>query len=139
AALIDLLRQPTWERDYDLISGLVGMGVYALERLPRPTAVEALRGVIDHLARLAERTPEGLAFWTPPALMIPETRARYPSGYYNLGLAHGAPGVLAVLAGAYAADCERERVRPLLEGTADWLLAQRRPPSFGSIFPYQLA
>src|SRR5689334_1221128 len=78
AALLDLLRHPTWTRDYDLVSGLCGMGVYALERLPRPAAAEAIHGIVDHLGRLAERTPEGLTFWTAPALMIAETREKYP-------------------------------------------------------------
>jgi hypothetical protein len=32
----DGLRCPQWPGDYDLIVGLVGLGVYALERLPRP-------------------------------------------------------------------------------------------------------
>jgi len=138
-ALEELLGQKDWARDYDLVSGLVGIGVYALERLPRRAAQDAMRAVTDHLDRLAERTPDGLTWWTPPTLMIPETRARYPSGYYNLGMAHGVPGVLAVLAGAYAAGCERARVLPLVEGAASWLLAQRQPAGSSSVFPYTLS
>ena len=30
-------------RDYDLIGGLVGIGVYFLERLPRPTATQGIK------------------------------------------------------------------------------------------------
>src|SRR5262249_285296 len=35
AALLERLRQPAWNDDYDLIGGLVGLGVYAVERVTR--------------------------------------------------------------------------------------------------------
>jgi hypothetical protein len=53
--LLELLGTEDWQDDYDLISGLVGFGVYALERLPRPRARECLERVVDLLARTAER------------------------------------------------------------------------------------
>ena len=42
AALLDHLDQSPWRGAYDLIEGLVGFGVYALERLPRPAAAACL-------------------------------------------------------------------------------------------------
>jgi lantibiotic modifying enzyme len=114
-----------WTAEYDLINGLVGLGVYALERLPRPAAVAGLEQVIDHLAATAERRPEGITWWTNPDWLIPETRERHPRGYHDLGLAHGVPGVIALLGRACAAGVAEERARPLLDGAVRWLMAQR--------------
>ena len=49
AALLRHLRQTPWDRAYDLTDGLVGFGVYALERLPRAAAVSCLELVVDRL------------------------------------------------------------------------------------------
>ena len=43
--LRDHLNLSRWSDDYDLIEGLVGLGVYALERLPRPAAAALLKRV----------------------------------------------------------------------------------------------
>jgi hypothetical protein len=131
--LLEHLETPRWTADYDLIEGLVGFGVYALERVPRPTAVTCLERVIDHLAATAEHSPgaEGVTWWTDPAWLPPETRAKCPRGYYNLGLAHGVPGVIALLGCAYAAGVALDRVWPLLEGAVRWLLAQQGPDGAG--------
>src|SRR5205807_562986 len=51
------LKVSRWTDDYDLICGLVGLGVYARERLPEPAASAILERVIDHLAATAERHP----------------------------------------------------------------------------------
>jgi hypothetical protein len=134
AMLTWLGRQP-WDHDYDLISGLVGLGVYALERLPHGRGRACLEQVIDRLAETAEHQADGLAWLTRPERMIPEIREDYPQGYYNLGMAHGVPGVIALLGEACAAGVARERARPMLEGAVRWLLAHRQPDTVGSTFP----
>jgi hypothetical protein len=136
-ALLGHLDRSPWPEDYDLISGLVGFGVYALERLSpgadaaRLAAAAACLGrVIEHLARTAEHRPEGVIWWTDPAWLPPETRAEFPRGYYNLGLAHGVPGVVALLGQACAAGVAAGTARPLLDGAVRWLLAQQGPGGY---------
>jgi hypothetical protein len=129
-ALLEHLDRSPWPDDYDLISGLVGLGVYALERLPRPAAVTCLERVLDRLAETAEHRPDGITWWTDPAWLPAEDRAKYPRGYYNLGLAHGVPGVIALLGQACASGVAVARARALLEGAVRWLLAQQGPGGF---------
>lgn len=117
-----LARPPATGSSYDLHGGLVGLGVYALERLPRPLGQECLERVVDGLAATAERQDGRAAWLTPPGQLVAELRERYPQGYYNLGLAHGAPGVVALLGAASAAGLP---ARGLLNEAVDWLLAQR--------------
>ncbi len=133
-ALKRFLNRRGWKADYDLVSGLVGFGVNALERLPSPAAISCLEGVIDRLEETAERRPEGIAWHTAPELLPPQQREQCPGGYYNLGLAHGLPGVIALLGAACAAGVRRRKARRLLDGAVAWLLAQKRKARSGSCF-----
>ena len=125
--VIDALEVSRWERDYDLINGLVGLGVYFLER--GEAGMGGLERVLDHLEHSAQRTPEGIRWHTAPALLPPHQRATAPAGHYNCGLAHGAAGVVALLARI------PDRARGMLDGAAQWLAAQRMAPGGSSYFP----
>lgn len=130
------LGRSPWRDDFDLISGLVGLGVLALERLPRPAGDRCLALAVARLGELCERDPLGTTWRTAPRHLTPEQLAIHPDGHYNLGVAHGLPGVIALLAGAVAAGVAVDEARSLLAGAVDWLLAQEQPPSAGSLYPY---
>jgi lantibiotic biosynthesis protein len=142
-ALRDYLSHKPWHRDYDLISGLVGFGVYALEQLPSPLASECLNHVVNRLAEIAQHTPNGIAWFTASALLPDLQRKICPNGYFNLGLAHGVPGVIAFLGrvcalrdkGARSVSAAiRRKARALLDGAVAWLLAQKLVNK-SSVFP----
>lgn len=145
AALVRYLDRSPWTADYDLIRGLAGFGVYALERLPRPSAIACLTRIVDRLAETAEHGPQGTTWHTAPELLPDWQRATFPRGYYNLGVAHGVPGVIAMLAAAAAAGrlgaagdpaaaALGGRARSLGEGAVRWLLAQQPPAGNASRF-----
>ncbi|MFQ5601217.1 MAG: lanthionine synthetase C family protein [Candidatus Krumholzibacteriia bacterium] len=121
-ALLAHLRQSPWPHHYDLVDGLTGYGVYALERLPHPRAERCLEQVVLQLERLSRRSADGVAWFTEPALMLPDHRVLYPDGCYDLGLAHGIPGVIALLGMSSARGIGP---RALLEDAVRWLLAHR--------------
>ena len=128
----------TWVTDYDLISGLVGYGVYLVERLrgPRPErAIGALQRVVDHLIALAERDGEHSRWLTPPAMLPPSQREMTPDGYYNLGLAHGIPGVVALLGLIQASPARSPRAGDLLERAVSWLRSQKLSTTEQSCYP----
>jgi class I lanthipeptide synthase len=133
-ALVGYLGRSPWRHPFDLCNGLVGFGVYARERLPEPAARRCLELVVERLEETAEPRPEGVAWWTPPELTGGQEE-RFPNGYLNLGLAHGAPGSVAVLGLACAHRLEA-RARPLLEGAVEWLLAQQISTPAGPRFPF---
>ncbi|MFI5301050.1 MAG: lanthionine synthetase C family protein [Polyangiales bacterium] len=129
-ALEELLTSAPVSTDepYDLISGLVGIGVYALERADRPAGRRCVRAVIERLARLAVLRPDGAAWVTPPcAFGVPR-----PVGTLDLGVAHGVGGVIALLGDACAKGFDE--ARPLLAEAVSFLLAQELPRG-GSLFP----
>ena len=119
-----------------MITGLAGYAVYALERLPRPSAAACLELVVERLAEIAEPRPGGLCWYTPYELIAEPNRPYYPQGYENLGVAHGTPGVIGVLARICASGVAAERARPLLADAVSWLLAQKLPEGERSVFPY---
>jgi len=106
-----LSRAPAGGR-FDLTNGVAGIGVYALER--RDARLAGL--VLDALEAASERDGQGIAWRSPGA---PE---------WNLGVAHGTPGVIGVCAGLAAHA--PARAGRLVEGAVAWLLAREGPEGF---------
>ena len=142
AALRKALQTTPWPRGHDLVGGLAGIGVYALERAQRPSGLALLERVVVCLDDLAEPGhPAGRCFRIPFERLPGPMRARFPHGTLDLGMAHGAPGVIAFLARAHDAvpDSMRPRARALAEDAARWVLAQRLPPDLDACFASRLA
>jgi len=128
--------QPPRMREYDLISGLTGLGAYFLHRRSSP---ESLRGVLRYLVRLLQApvTVEGHqvpGWWTrdSPTGRPEDTMS---AGHGNFGMAHGVAGPVALLALAsraghtvpgqletLAASCQllEQWAQPASEGGAAW-------------------
>jgi lantibiotic biosynthesis protein len=134
-ALETYLSRSPWKADYDLIIGLVGLGVYCLERGNSPVARRCLELIVERLSELAEIKGDEICWFTGPSLLPPQQLELYPRGYYNLGLAHGVPGIIALLGKTSAAGIARDKSDKLLEGAVRWLLRQRLPANCNSTFP----
>lgn len=115
-ALLALVRDRPWDGPYDLVAGLVGFGAYGLERGPRGEPLVA--AVVDRLGDLSIETDDGVTWHTAAPLLPDHQRAEADVGYFNVGLAHGVPGVVGLLAASRADDV-------LLDGAVRWVLAQR--------------
>jgi lantibiotic modifying enzyme len=139
-ALLRLLSQPNrWPVPHDLVEGVTGLGVYALQRYPRPVAIECVRRVVERLHESARHDEHGFYWWTPPAEIHEEWRKQYPSGRVDLGVAHGVAGAIALLGGVCGAGTEQAAARPLLEGAVRWLLAHSMATEAGPTFPLWVA
>lgn len=125
AALLSVV-SGEWLRHYDLISGLVGVGVYFLERLPNPAGVAGLDIVVEALRRRAEQAPPGLTWFSDPATLPESQREQAPGGYFNLGVAHGVPGVIGLLADASHSGYASAAATTMLRASTDWVVAQAR-------------
>lgn len=134
-ALLDVLERERWLGDYDLVGGLVGLGVYALERAPGGAAQRMLERILDHLGALAVPQSGGLSWYTAAESLPLWQRELAPQGYFNYGLAHGVPGIIALLAAMIEAGQHEERARALLEPAVTWLLAGELGAGLGSCFP----
>jgi len=133
SAILRALEPGIWSGPYDLISGLVGFGVYFLERMPGENAIRGIKAVTTQLDALSSRAGGGITWHSRPDLMPEWQRQRYPDGYYNLGVAHGVPGVLYFLSEVAERGLD-ERAERMLAGAMAWFLMQRRPPGALSWF-----
>ena len=116
--LSDLKEKPPFE----LLGGLAGYGTYLVERLPAPSAMELLRRVID----LLDSSREAAGVWyTNPDWLPAWQRELMPRGCYNLGVAHGVPGVIGFLAAAWREGFRDPRIPPLADDAVRWLLRKR--------------
>jgi hypothetical protein len=127
---------PRWEERYDLMSGLAGVGVLVADRRDLRARQLAER-VLFHLERSAVVTGAGATWRTPPRFLPEARRARFPLGMIDLGVAHGTPGVIGMLARFVEAGVEVGRSRRLLEAAVAWLLeaVPTGRPRFGASWP----
>jgi hypothetical protein len=114
-----------WAGDFDLIQGLVGIGVYALERRARGSQSDLLDVVVERLHACAEVTDTHAVWRTEPRFLTDDVRREFPDGWRNLGVAHGIAGVIAVLGAATRVGVAG--ARPLLDRAVAYLLSRRLP------------
>ncbi len=123
-ALLRLLDRQPWPGRFDLVTGLVGLGVYALERLDVLKGTALLERVVRRLGEMAVRDEDEVYWWTRPQWLNEEVRTAAPSGQIDLGLAHGIPGPIALLGAACAAGVASDVARGPLEGAVACLLRE---------------
>lgn len=125
-ALAARLDGPRWTGGFDLISGLVGFGVYALERTPGEGGAALAEHVLRHLLAQAETDAAGTRWPTPKRHMTDWQLEISPNGKYDLGLAHGTAGVIAWLSQAVRLGVGGAPARVALESAVAWLLVQEQ-------------
>ncbi len=94
--------------EYDLISGLTGLGVYHLIR-HGSAASGMTAAVLGYLVTLAEPVywhGDSLPGWWSGTGPASTPDPAWPTGHLNLGMAHGIAGILALLSGAMRAGIQ---------------------------------
>ncbi len=132
--LLELLRTDPWPFHFDLISGLVGVGVYGNDRRSRPAGHSIVDAVLDRLAGLARREGRGVAWYSPRSILPAEHHEFACAGYFDLGIAHGNAGVISWLGEVLKRRPGLDRAEEFLAGGVGWLLDHRLPPGSGSSF-----
>ncbi|WP_394836219.1 hypothetical protein LVJ94_04835 [Pendulispora rubella] len=113
-----------WNGNFDLPTGLVGIAVYGLELRDAARKSQIVSRAVEHLERLAIVRREGVSWWTLPRFLSAQALRQRPNGHVDLGLAHGVPGVLSLLARADDAGFGGAPIRSLLREGLKWTLAQ---------------
>ncbi len=118
-----LVQTKQWQGEYELVNGLVGLGVYALQRAQLGFDKQLLCDVLNHLDALSLSDVNGITWPTPNA-----SRYHFASGQgheFNLGLAHGMVSVVAFYCAVLAKQPQyKAQIMPNLLGGARWLMAQ---------------
>lgn len=117
----------------DLVYGLAGFGLYAMSRLPSSGGENILGRVVEVISDRAIHDDAGLTWYTRPENLPTSVTSEYPSGYMNVGVAHGVPGQLYVLAAAAAAGVPVDR--HVLDRGLAWLMSKADFQAEGSVLP----
>jgi len=120
--LLAQLKAP-WSDFYDLVFGLTGVGFYALERMPHTAGKEILGMVIDRLAEMSRVADSKRVWHTSPEAVPPLRRRDHPKGYHDLGVAHGASGVVRLLAEAVNVGVRSDFARSMLDEAVPFVLS----------------
>lgn len=134
SALTDALARERYRGPFDLIEGLVGWGVYALERGSTKSARRCLAEILGTLTRTAERSKDAATWFSPPRFFPAQQRAVAPHGYYNLGVAHGIGGVIGLLRAVTEIEGTDSEHARLLADALRWLIRQQTSDD-ACIFP----
>lgn len=122
--------------EYDLFYGLIGIGALLLRDLPDS---DELSDLLRHVVRLTEpRTDDGQqlpGWWVDhdPDPLLPT-----PGGHANLGMAHGAAGLLSLLALATRADRQVDGQTEAIERLCAWFDGCRQETPHGPWWPQWL-
>ncbi|PRW63101.1 lanthionine synthetase C family protein [Actinopolyspora mortivallis] len=124
---------PAAFREYDLMRGLTGLGVYHLQRNHH----NSTRAVLSYLVRLTHPRPDGLPGWWVGHAPIPDDPdPAFAHGHANLGMAHGIAGPLALLAQAARRGITVDGHLDALDRIRAWLDTWQQPHPTGPWWPY---
>jgi hypothetical protein len=125
-AVLTMLVEEAQTVTYDLQYGLVGHGVYAVERLPAPGGIRLLEAVIARLSRTAVPGRVGLTWRSVDAVWIESPMlAALAKGLYWPDVMNGVAGVCGLLGAAIRARVATRTARRLLEGALSWCWSKR--------------
>ncbi len=138
--------QKKWRRDriglasydYDAISGVAGIAGYLISIPSTNTVIrEAIEYLLTYLVWLCgEDERNGLQRWfIAPDLMPEMYDARYPDGYFNLGLSHGISGPLAALSLAWMAGYRIDGQREAIANVSRWITEHQVQDKWGINWP----
>ena len=132
-ALLEYIPDIARRDGLELVGGLVGCGLYALERWPASSARRGLDEILDVLREAATVDEAGTHWPTVPPDGCTDWRAAHPEGYDDLGLAHGHAGIVGFLAACAARGVPH--AESTLRSAVHWLLAQRCEKADGFEYP----
>jgi hypothetical protein len=126
--------------EFDVVSGLAGVGAYLLYRADSAAAAQAVQAVLRSFVALVRDDANLPRWWTPTHLTgSEESAALYPHGNLNCGLAHGIPGPLALMALALSNGIRVEGAEEAVDGLAEWLIRYRVEDAWGVDWPYAVS
>ena len=128
--------QPTTFAEYDLFYGLVGLGALLLHQSP---GSDELGDLLAYVTRLTEpRTTDGKqvpGWWVDHS---PDPLLPTPGGHANLGMAHGAAGLLALIALAARQGTTVDGQTEAIDRLCTWFDQWRQDSPHGPWWPQWL-
>ena len=101
--------------NWDPLHGIVGLGIYFLERNKETGEKKYLEKIVDYLSQMRTEFGEHKVWITPGY-------AKYSNDNYNFGMAHGMPGILSFLAQVNARGIKKQETEEMISSCLPFLL-----------------
>ena len=105
---MELLSSSVRKKEYDLFTGLIGLGIYFLEIKKLDTVAK----IVSHIDYLKHEKKQSF-FWIDHIVK--------EENIIDLGLAHGQPSIISFLAECYHIGCKKETCAKLIRGSVNFL------------------
>jgi lantibiotic modifying enzyme len=113
---------------YDFMHQGLGNALYFCDRTPAAGTSSYLLEVVNLLEKTAEITGNGIR-WQDQLTPVVETGTTQP--VYNLGLSHGVPAIISILAKIHEKNLPFNNAAILASKAVDWLLSSANPEEEG--------
>ena len=124
--LLKTLSISPWQGEIEMVLGLGGLSIYGARRRLKLDQSLFYEKFIHHFENLASQLSDNQLTWEQPQYSVYRLdKDNISKPEYNLGLAHGVPGIIAALLPALNVTSLYGRTKKLLIESCDWLLQQQ--------------
>jgi len=120
-------------KDFDLLHGYMGSGLYYLERMPRKDSNRELETIIEELLKSGS-TGSFSSDWS----VIKYWGANKGKSTYNMGLAHGIPSILNFASKTFLIGIQKEKSAQIIELAMNLCETLQNYNTGNSYFPYEV-
>ena len=117
---LELIDKNEFKYKVDVLNGLLGLGVFGLQRFENYHLSELFPVLVSLIEKCSVRNTHGRT-WKFRSPINKKAKAG-DKWHYNLGLAHGSPGVISFLSAVLSKGIERKSTSRLLHEAVRWLL-----------------
>lgn len=115
--------------EYDYMHAGLSTLPYFVERSDNLECRDSIIEIVNLLEHIAHLFPEGIAWQEASEFLINDIRR------YNLGMAHGIPGIIVLMCKIWQQNIDRIRVGGLIEKSINYILDKERRSYGSSLFP----
>jgi len=135
--IIKSLEADKLEMVYDLLVGIIGKGVYLIER-NNDKSIAALNDLVDYFENTLT-APEGNGMgWMDYHTSYYDQTERDDLGYYNMGLAHGIPSIIVFLSKLYKMGIKKEKCAELIRKGIGFIMQNTMEEEAAFSYPSKL-
>ncbi len=124
---------------YDIVEGAAGVLIHLLKCPRTPHVAKAVHTTLEYLVTMAGNGtagPAAIITLSDDADSRVAADAELSPARWDMGLAHGIPGILVALSKAAIAGVEHPGLGQAIEDVAKWLISQRINKNGREIWPY---
>lgn len=135
--LLESLTEPAnWEGEIEFILGISGLSPYASRRLQNGRGGRIIENIYNvHLSNVSFFGNDE-ASWETPHKSVYRLNRDEEYQEFNLGLAHGIPGIILSLIPAASIESTRSEAKDLILKASKWLIQQKNESPKQSTFGY---